>query len=121
MHRIMPTMRSVLLSAAAAAIFVTTTYGQSILGPPNEAVPRLAALGVDYVAFCPGAPERHNYAAAAPEGFAAALSRGLEAASSSSAARESARPLKWRATPCRSPSRGQGGLRRHRITKADPG
>ena len=48
------------------------------LGPPNEAVPRLAALGVDYVAFCPGAPERHNYAAAAPEGFAAALSRGDE-------------------------------------------
>ena len=28
MHRIMPTMRSVLLGAAAAAIFVTTTYGQ---------------------------------------------------------------------------------------------
>ena len=41
-------------------------------------VPRLAALGVDYVAFCPGAPERHNYAAAAPEGLAAALSRGDE-------------------------------------------
>ena len=37
MHRIMPTMRRVLLGAAAAAIFVTTTYGQSILGPPSEA------------------------------------------------------------------------------------
>jgi hypothetical protein len=37
MHRIMPTMRSVLLGAAAAAIFVTVTHGQSILGPPSEA------------------------------------------------------------------------------------
>jgi hypothetical protein len=37
MHRIMPTMRSVLLGAAAAAIFVTITHGQSILGSPNEA------------------------------------------------------------------------------------
>ena len=46
------------------------------LGPPSEAKARLAALGVDYVAFCPGAPERHNYAAAAPEGLVAALARG---------------------------------------------
>ena len=30
-------MRSVLLGAAAAAIFVATTHGQSILGPPSEA------------------------------------------------------------------------------------
>jgi hypothetical protein len=37
MPRIMPTMRSVLLGAAAAAICVTTTYGQSVLGPPSEA------------------------------------------------------------------------------------
>jgi hypothetical protein len=37
MHRIMPTMGSVLLGAAAAALFVTTTYGQSILGAPSEA------------------------------------------------------------------------------------
>jgi hypothetical protein len=37
MHRIMPTMRSVLLGAAAAVIFVTITHGQSILGSPNEA------------------------------------------------------------------------------------
>ena len=37
MHRIVPTMRNVLLGAAAAAIFVTTMYGQSILGPPSEA------------------------------------------------------------------------------------
>src|SRR4029453_14341586 len=37
MHRIMPTMRSVLLGAAAAAIFITIAHGQSILGPPSEA------------------------------------------------------------------------------------
>jgi hypothetical protein len=46
------------------------------LGPPPQAAKRLAALGVDYVAFCHGAPERHNYAAAAPDGLAAALGRG---------------------------------------------
>ena len=40
MYRIMPTMRSVLLGAAAAAIFVATTHGQindSIRGVPSEA------------------------------------------------------------------------------------
>jgi hypothetical protein len=36
-HYVKPTMRSLLLGATAAAIFVTTTYGQSILGPPSEA------------------------------------------------------------------------------------
>lgn len=46
------------------------------LARPDEVGARLAARGVDYVAFCPGAPERHNYAAAAPEGLAAALGRG---------------------------------------------
>jgi hypothetical protein len=46
------------------------------LGRPEEAAARMAARGVDYVAFCPGAPERHNYAVAAPEGLAAALGRG---------------------------------------------
>jgi hypothetical protein len=46
------------------------------LAPVDRAAERLAALGVDYVAFCPGAPERHNYAAAAPDGLAAALARG---------------------------------------------
>jgi len=33
----MPTIRSALLGVAAAATFVTITYGQSILGPPSEA------------------------------------------------------------------------------------
>jgi hypothetical protein len=37
MHRTMPAMRSLLLGTAAAAIFITTTYAQSILGPPSEA------------------------------------------------------------------------------------
>jgi len=46
------------------------------LGTPSEAAARIAALGVDYVAFCPGAPERYNYVASAPDGLAAALSRG---------------------------------------------
>jgi hypothetical protein len=46
------------------------------LGPTSEAQPRLAALGVDYVVFCPGAAERSTYAKAALDGFAAALSKG---------------------------------------------
>jgi hypothetical protein len=37
MHRTLPTMKSVLLGAAAAAVFVATSQGQSILGPPSEA------------------------------------------------------------------------------------
>jgi hypothetical protein len=45
------------------------------LGPVDEAQQRLAALGVDYVAFCPSSAERYTYGAAAPDGFAAALAR----------------------------------------------
>ena len=37
MHRILRTMRTALLGAAAAAAFVVTPQGQSILGPPSEA------------------------------------------------------------------------------------
>jgi hypothetical protein len=37
MQRITPAMRSVLLGAAAATVFVATTSTQSILGPPSEA------------------------------------------------------------------------------------
>src|SRR6187401_409974 len=37
MHGIRPTMRIVVLGAAASAIFVTIIHGQSILGPPSEA------------------------------------------------------------------------------------
>jgi hypothetical protein len=36
----------------------------------------MQALGVDYVAFCAGAPDRYNYAASAPDGLVAVLSRG---------------------------------------------
>jgi hypothetical protein len=46
------------------------------LSPPAAARQRLAELGVDYVAFCPGAPERYSYAAVAPQGLAATLGRG---------------------------------------------
>jgi hypothetical protein len=37
MHRNMSALRSLLLGAVGAAIFVTTAATQSILGPPNEA------------------------------------------------------------------------------------
>jgi hypothetical protein len=47
-----------------------------MLGPPEDAVARLAALQIDYVAFCPGAAERHIYAQAAPNGLAASLAAG---------------------------------------------
>jgi hypothetical protein len=47
-----------------------------LLAAPDDAGARLAALGIDYVAFCPGAPERYNYIRSAPGGLAAALARG---------------------------------------------
>src|SRR5499426_848221 len=37
MHRMMSTRKSVLIGAAAAAVFITTAHGQSILGAPSEA------------------------------------------------------------------------------------
>jgi hypothetical protein len=45
------------------------------LAAPNDAKVRMAAHDVDYVAFCPGAPERYEYASGAPGSLAAALSR----------------------------------------------
>jgi hypothetical protein len=47
-----------------------------VLTPPAEARRQLTALGVAYVAFCPGAPERYNYATHAPDSLVAALARG---------------------------------------------
>jgi hypothetical protein len=47
-----------------------------MLGRPEDAVTRLAALQIDYVAFCPGAAERHIYARAAPNSLAASLAAG---------------------------------------------
>jgi hypothetical protein len=44
-----------------------------MLGRPEDAAARLAALQVDYVAFCPGAAERYIYASAAPDSLAASL------------------------------------------------
>lgn len=45
------------------------------LATPHDAEKQMTAHGIAYVAFCPGAPERHAYAARAPEGLAAALAR----------------------------------------------
>jgi hypothetical protein len=47
-----------------------------MLAPPAEATKRLAGLGVSYLAFCPGSPERYTYAAFAPDGLVAVLARG---------------------------------------------
>ena len=46
------------------------------LSPARKALTRLESLDVACVAFCPGSPERYTYAAVAPDGLAAALSRG---------------------------------------------
>jgi hypothetical protein len=46
------------------------------LSAPEEARRRLMELGVDFLAFCPGAPERYAYAEQAPQGLAAQLGRG---------------------------------------------
>lgn len=43
------------------------------LAVPAEAKIKMAAHGIDYVAFCPGAPERYRYAQRAPHGLAAML------------------------------------------------
>jgi len=47
-----------------------------ILASPAEAQAQLAVRPVDYVAFCPGGPERFTYAQAAPDGLATQLGRG---------------------------------------------
>jgi hypothetical protein len=46
------------------------------LGAPDDAKVLMAARGIDYVAFCPGAPERYNYVRSAPASLVAALSGG---------------------------------------------
>jgi hypothetical protein len=46
------------------------------LARPDQASAILSALGVTYIAFCAGSPEHYTYAAAAPDGLAAALGRG---------------------------------------------
>jgi hypothetical protein len=67
--------------AVLAAPYHRNTAGNGamldvFLAAPNEAAARMQALGVDYVAFCAGAPDRYNYAASAPDGLVAVLSRG---------------------------------------------
>jgi hypothetical protein len=46
------------------------------LSAPADARPLMAKHDVRYVAFCPGAPERYDYARWAPQGLAAALAEG---------------------------------------------
>jgi hypothetical protein len=72
---LMETPHAVLAAPYHRNVGGNATMLDVFLGKPEEAVQGLAALGVDYLAFCPGAPERHNYAAAAPDGLAAALGR----------------------------------------------
>ena len=43
------------------------------LGSPDDARIQMERHGIDYVAFCPGAPERYQYASLAPRSLAAAL------------------------------------------------
>jgi hypothetical protein len=43
------------------------------LDTPDKAKVRMAARGIGYVAFCPGAPERYQYATYAPDSLAAVL------------------------------------------------
>ena len=71
---LMETPHAVLAAPYHRNIQGNTAMLDAFLGAPDAA--RLKALAVDYVAFCPGAPERYNYAAAAPAGLAASLSRG---------------------------------------------
>jgi hypothetical protein len=73
---LMHTPHSVLAAPFHRNVKGNTAMFDVFLGPPEEAPARLADLGVEYLAFCPGAPERHNYAASAPEGLVAALARG---------------------------------------------
>lgn len=47
-----------------------------LLADPKNAQREMAARGIDYVAFCPGAPERYQYADLAPHGLAATLATG---------------------------------------------
>jgi hypothetical protein len=48
------------------------------LSPPNDGVKIIARRQVDYLVFCPGAPESIRYSNRAPHGLAAALEAGKE-------------------------------------------
>lgn len=48
----------------------------AFLAAPADAARQIAAHAVDYVAFCPGSPERYQYARVAPDGLAAVLAKG---------------------------------------------
>ncbi len=46
------------------------------LATPADAARQMAKYGIDTVAFCPGSPDRYQYARLAPHGLAASLARG---------------------------------------------
>ena len=73
---LMQTPHTVLAAPYHRDVSGNTTMLDIFLAPVDEARQRLTEAGIDYMAFCPGSPERYNYSAAAPHGLAAALGRG---------------------------------------------
>jgi hypothetical protein len=73
---LMQTPHTVLAAPYHRDIVGNTTMLDIFLAPLDEAQRRINDARIDYVAFCPGSPERYNYSTAAPEGLAAALGRG---------------------------------------------
>jgi hypothetical protein len=73
---LMQTPHTVLAAPYHRDIVGNTTMLDIFLAPLGEAQRRINDARIDYVAFCPGSPERYNYSTAAPQGLAAALGRG---------------------------------------------
>jgi hypothetical protein len=73
---LMQTPHAVLAAPYHRDIAGNTITLDILLAPLEEAGRRLREARIDYVAFCPGSPERYNYSAAAPQGLAAALGHG---------------------------------------------
>lgn len=65
-----------------------------LLGDDAAAQRAIAANRVDYIAICPGSPERVNYERAAPEGLVARLSRGTVPAWLEALPGEATEPMK---------------------------
>ncbi|MDP1906758.1 MAG: hypothetical protein Q8K85_00560, partial [Hyphomicrobium sp.] len=65
-----------------------------LLGNDAEVQRTLAGKKVDYIAICPGGPERLNYERAAPEGLVARLSKGEVPAYLEAVAGDAAEPMK---------------------------
>lgn len=65
-----------------------------LLGNDAEVRRAIAGHNVDYIAICPGGPERVNYERAAPEGLVARLSHGKVPAYLETVPGEAAEPMK---------------------------